>query len=96
MNVSVESASNQPPTKHSYNLSSASTPQCSYLSQQLGESQNLSNEDANTDVNAGNEAQEASQVLGGYFTEVHRHHTERDTWGETEVIIVGYTCRCNI
>ena len=43
------------------------------------EPQHLSDEHAETDVDAGNEAQEASQVLGGDLTEVHRHHTERDS-----------------
>lgn len=46
------------------------------------ESQDLSDEDSKTNVNAGNEAQEASQVLGGDLTKVHRHHTERDTYKE--------------
>jgi len=50
-----------------------------YLSQQLGESQDLSDEDSKTNVNAGNEAQEAPQVLRGDLTEVHGHHAERDT-----------------
>lgn len=45
------------------------------------ESQDLSDEDSETDVNAGNEAQEASQVLGSDLTEIHRHHTETDTCG---------------
>ncbi|TNN25722.1 hypothetical protein EYF80_064146 [Liparis tanakae] len=35
----------------------------------LGESQDLSDEDSKTNVNAGNEAQEAPQVLGGDLTE---------------------------
>lgn len=52
-----------------------------YLSKQFMESQDLCNKDSKTNVNARNEAQEASQVLGGDLTEVHRHHTERDTCG---------------
>lgn len=55
-----------------------------YLSQQFMESQDLSNEDSKTNVNAGNEAEEASQVLGGDLTEVHGHHTETDTCGQKE------------
>lgn len=44
------------------------------------EPQDLSDEDPETNVDAGNEAQEASQVLGGDLTEVHRHNAERDTY----------------
>lgn len=43
------------------------------------EPQDLSNEDSKTNVDAGNEAQKASQVLGSNLTKVHGHHTERDT-----------------
>lgn len=54
-------------------------PEGLYLSQKLRESQDLSEEDSETNVNTGNEAQEASLALGGNFTEVHRHHTETNT-----------------
>lgn len=44
------------------------------------EPQNLSDEDSEADMDARHEAQEASQVLRGDFTQIHRHHTKRDTY----------------
>lgn len=60
------------------------TPHFKYLSQQLWESQDLSYENSKTNVDAGNEAQETSQVLRGDLTEVHRNHAERDPCGKEE------------
>lgn len=52
---------------------------CQYLSQHFMEPKDLSDEDPETNVDAGNETQETSQVFRGDLTEVHRDNTERDT-----------------
>lgn len=54
---------------------------CAYLTQQLWQAQDLSRENPQADEDAGHEAQETPQVLGGNFTQIEGHHTETDTWG---------------
>lgn len=51
-----------------------------HLAQQLGQPQHLCAEHPQADEDAGQEAQEAPQVLGGDFSQVEGHHAETDTW----------------
>lgn len=57
---------------------------CAHLSQQLWEAQDLCKENPQADEDAGHEAQETPQVLGGDFSQVEGYHAETDTWGEQE------------
>jgi len=53
---------------------------CAHLAQQLWEAQDLREENSQADEDAGHEAQETPQVLGGNFSQVEGHHAETDTW----------------
>lgn len=44
------------------------------------QAQDLSQENPSANENAGHEPQEASQVFRSDLSQVHGHHTERDTW----------------
>lgn len=49
------------------------------LSEELVKTQDLRQEDAGADEDAGNQTQEASQVLRRDLTQIHRHNAEGDT-----------------
>lgn len=76
-------------------MKASQTSQYKNLSQYLREPQDLSDENSKTNVNAGNKAQESSQILRGDLTEVHRHHTERNPCrNEESAINTVWLCWC--
>ena len=53
------------------------------------EAQDLSGEDPSADEDAGHEAQKAPEVFGSDFSQVHGHHTQRDTCRWSIPLITG-------